>query len=177
MKEIHRCFSPKDSASLSRVEKKWGGEKKTCSFHLLELLTARNHHSQTRAFHVFFLFLLPLPFLFVSAFDELIGVGADWLLFWEGDNFSVTPWLIIARKYVTVPTPSEVCDRRLFDVHSCSQTVSQTVRQTAAQQTQDAQLPLTVLPQVPVHCKLSKWRRWGDENKRKKKRKQQRKVL
>lgn len=57
-----------------------------------------------------------LACLFVSASDELIGAETDWLLLREGGNFSVTLWLIIALKYVTVPTPSEVFDRRLWCV-------------------------------------------------------------
>lgn len=54
--------------------------------------------------------------LFVWASDELIGAGADWLLLREGGNFSVILWLIIALKYVTVPTPSEVFLTGSFDV-------------------------------------------------------------
>lgn len=57
-----------------------------------------------------------LTCLFVWASDELIGTGTDWLLLREGGNFSVILWLIIALKYVTVPTPSEVFDRRLWCV-------------------------------------------------------------
>lgn len=57
-----------------------------------------------------------LTCLFVWASDELIGNGTDWLLLREGGNFSVILWLIIALKYVTVPTPSEVFDRKLWCV-------------------------------------------------------------
>lgn len=57
-----------------------------------------------------------LTCLFVWASDELIGTGTDWLLLREGGNFSVILWLIIALKYVTVPTPSEVFDRKLWCV-------------------------------------------------------------
>lgn len=57
-----------------------------------------------------------LTCLFVWASDELIGTRTDWLLLREGGNFSVILWLIIAPKYVTVPTPSEVFDRRLWCV-------------------------------------------------------------
>lgn len=60
------------------------------------------------------------------ASDELIGSGTDWLLLREGGNFSVILWLIIALKYVTVPTPSEVFwQEALMCVHTSRQTDSQ----------------------------------------------------
>lgn len=70
--------SPKDSSSLRRAEKVKGEKKPT--FLPSELQTARNHHNQSSAFYVFLLLVflpLPLPCLFVSASDELIGVGVD----------------------------------------------------------------------------------------------------
>lgn len=90
-----------------------------------------------------------LACLFVSASDELIGAETDWLLLREGGNFSVTLWLIIALKYVTVPTPSEVFDRTLWCVFT-----------QAGRQLSDTHSMLShtsdCLLQTPVWCKLSK---------------------
>lgn len=95
-----------------------------------------------------------LTCLFVSASDELIGAGADWLLLREGGNFSVILWLIIALKYVTVPTPSEVFDRRLWCVFR------QAGRQTGRQLSGTHSAPPShtsasdCLLQTPVCCKV-----------------------
>ena len=91
--------------------------------------------------------------LFVWASDELIGAGADWLLLREGGNFSVILWLIIALKYVTVPTPSEVFLTGSFDV--CSHEAGGQTRQAILAPTPreaTAQVLSTSLLHMPVCC-------------------------
>lgn len=78
MKENAQMFLKGLGNSQESRESKVG---ETRSFLLSELQTARNHRNQTGASSVplllFLPLLLPLPCLFVSASDELIGVGAD----------------------------------------------------------------------------------------------------
>lgn len=93
-----------------------------------------------------------LTCLFVWASDELIGTGTDWLLLREGSNFSVILWLIIALKYVTVPTPSEVFDRKLWCVFT--QAGRQTDSYLAPTPWEVTQLLLTVFATV---CSKLPW--------------------